>query len=56
MQVGEVKREVISRSAKKKMTAGDNQKANDYTEMVVYKTLLKGGKWKSVTKHEKASR
>jgi len=62
-------RTVISKSAKRKMTSGVNipievdgktqmkkvirQKANDYTEQVVYREKLPNGKFTSVTKHER---
>lgn len=42
-------RTVISKSAKRKV--GDN-KPNKMTEMVVYKTKLSNGKFRSETKHE----
>jgi hypothetical protein len=62
-------RTVISKSAKRKMTSEVNfpievdgktqmkkvvrQKANDYTEQVVYREKLPNGKFTSVTKHER---
>ena len=62
-------RTVISKSAKRKMTSEANfpievdgkiqmkkvirQKANDYTEQVVYREKLPNGKFTSVTKHER---
>ena len=51
---------VISKSKKRKMTTVNKWsnglpkiKANDFTEMVVYKTKMPDGKYTSVTKHEK---
>jgi len=46
---------VISKSAKRKMTTGNNIKANAFTKMVVYKTTHNGCT-SSVTKHELASK
>lgn len=44
---------VISKSAKRKMPSAQNPlKAGTYTEMVVYKTPIGKGRFKSVTKHE----
>ena len=64
-------RTVISKSAKRKMTSfvefpievdGKMQmkkvirnKANDFTEQVVYRTKLPNGKFTSVTKHERVA-
>lgn len=59
-------RTVISKSAKRKMTSSVEferngrmkqvirSRANDFTEMVVYKTKLPNGKFLSATKHEVA--
>lgn len=48
---------VVSKSTMRKMSSAQNQKANTYTEMVIYKTRAgknrKGkAKYTSVTKHE----
>lgn len=45
-------RTVISKSSKRKMSTPTKQKANNYTEMVVYRTKMSNGKIFSVTKHE----
>lgn len=45
-------RTVISKSSKRKMSTPTNKKANDYTEMVVYRTKMSNGKMISVTAHE----
>lgn len=49
----ETKRVVISKSTKRKMSTPTRQKANDLTEMVVYKSKDANGKLQSVTKHER---
>ena len=46
-------RTVISKSSKRKMSTPTKQKANDYTEMVVYRTKMSNGKTHSITKHER---
>jgi len=46
---------VISKSSKRKMTSGNNVKANAFTKMVVYKTTH-NGRTTSITKHELASK
>lgn len=62
---------IISKSAKRKMSSHIEfpievdgkqvmkkvirNKANDYTQMVVYKTPIGGGKFHSVTKHERVN-
>lgn len=45
-------RTVISKSAKRKMTNGNNVKACAFTEMVVYREKLPNGNYTSRTKHE----
>lgn len=49
-------RQVISKSAKRKMSSGNRVKAGSFTQQVVYKTPVgkRSGKtiYKSVTKHE----
>lgn len=49
----ETKRIVISKSAKRKMSSATRQKAGAFTEMVVYKTKMKNGKYHSITRHER---
>lgn len=51
--MGKTTRTVISKSAKRKMSTPTNQKINDYTEMVVYRTKMDNGKTHSVTMHER---
>lgn len=49
----DTKRIVISKSAKRKMSSPDNpNKANTFTEMVVYHSKNSRGKKTSITKHE----
>lgn len=49
----DTKRIVISKSAKRKMSSPENpNKANTFTEMVVYHSKNGKGKKTSVTKHE----
>lgn len=46
------KRTVINKSSKKKCSSPLNNKANAFTEMVVYRTKNNKGKMTSITKHE----
>jgi hypothetical protein len=46
-------RTVISKSSKRKMSTPTKQKANDFTEQVVYRTKMNNGKTHSITKHER---
>jgi hypothetical protein len=46
-------RTVISKSSKRKMSTPTKQKANDFTEQVVYRTKMSNGKTHSITKHER---
>lgn len=48
----ETKRIVISKSAKRKITSGDQVKAGSHTEMVVYKSVDAKGIMRSKTQHE----
>ena len=48
-----IQRIVISKSATRKMSTPTRRKADDFTEMVVYKYEISKEKFISITKHEK---